>query len=261
MKKIKFSKLYLIIVIVLIYIPIILAVLYSFNESKISSIWGGFSLKWYGELFKDEAIWEALVNSIIIATTSSLAGMLIGLTGAYGAVKGRWTKIDKFTEKAVLLPMMIPEIILGMVFLTMFSALNLKFGLLTLFLSHTAFTIPYNYMLIRARLEERTIHLENAARDLGASSWQVFKDIILPFLQPAMISGLILSFAMSFDDVVISVFVTGATVNTLPVKIYSMIKTGVTPKINALSAILVAVIVIAVLINKIVNNKKERKTI
>lgn len=258
MKKFSFSKVYLVVFMVLIYIPIILTVFYSFNESRITSIWGGFSLKWYEELFNDESIWQALINSIIIALSSSVCGMLVGLTGAIGTVKNGISRIDRLTEKAVLLPMMIPEIILGMVFLALFSAINLKFGLWTLFFAHTAFTIPYNYMLLKARLEERIVHLENAAKDLGANEWQVFRDILLPFLSPAIVSGMILSFAMSFDDVVISVFVTGATVNTLPVKIYSMIKTGVTPKINALSTILVLVILLALASSNLVKKRKER---
>ncbi|MEG0292017.1 MAG: ABC transporter permease [Anaerovoracaceae bacterium] len=258
MKKFKFSYVYLGVILFIIYIPIILTIIYSFNESRISSIWGGFSLDWYLELFSDDEIWEALKNSIILATVSSFIGMSIGLMGALAISKDR-NKVDGSIEYISLLPIMIPEIILGMVFLALFSLVSLPLGMLTLVLAHVTFCVPYNYMLIKARLAEQNGHIEDAARDLGASPRDVFRDITLPFLKPAILSGMILSFAMSFDDVIISVFVTGPTVNTLPIKIYTMIKTGVTPEINALSTLMVGVIIIAMILLKAISINKRKK--
>lgn len=260
MKKMKLSYLYLGLIIFLIYIPIVITVVYSFNESRISSIWGGFSLDWYTELFSDRDIWEALLNSIILAVTSSFFGMLIGGSGAIGISKKRG-KIDGSVEYISMLPIMIPEIILGMVFLGIFSFVGLPFGFITLILAHTTFTIPYNYMMIKTRLAEQDGRIEEAARDLGATPRDVLKDITIPFLKPAIFSGLIMSFAMSFDDVIISVFVTGPTVNTLPIKIYSMIKTGVTPEINALASLMVLVIIVALVAVKVISLKDKKRGI
>ena len=144
---------------------------------------------------------------------------------------------------------MIPEIILGMVFMVFFSLLGLPFGMTTLIIAHTAFCIPYVYMMVKARLVGMDKSLFEAARDLGASEARVFFDITLPLLAPAIVSGMLLSFAMSFDDVIISVFVTGVNVNTLPIKIYSQLKTGVTPEINALCTLMLAATVCFVLLS------------
>ncbi|MEG0919202.1 MAG: ABC transporter permease [Anaerovoracaceae bacterium] len=260
MKKMKLPYLYLGLIIFLIYIPIVITVVYSFNESRISSIWGGFSLDWYGKLFSNSDIWEALLNSIILAVTSSFFGMLIGGSAAIGISKQR-SKTDGAVEYISMLPIMIPEIILGMIFLGIFSFAGLPFGFITLILAHTAFTIPYNYMMIKTRLAEQDERIEEAARDLGATPKDVLKDVTIPFLKPAIFSGLVLSFAMSFDDVIISVFVTGPTVNTLPIKIYSMIKTGVTPEINALASLMVLVIIVALGTVKVISLKDKKRGI
>lgn len=237
MKKRKISPLYLAVILLLMYVPIVMVILYSFNESKISSVWGGFSLKWYEELFSDESYFEALVNSLILAASSSLAAAVIGTLGAYGMtkVKLRSKGIAEFLSTS---PIMIPEIVLGMVFMVFFALIGLPFGMTTLIIAHTAFCIPYVYMQVKARLVGLDKSLEEAALDLGASRVRVFLDVILPLVAPAVASGVLLSFAMSFDDVIISVFVTGVNVNTLPIKIYTQLKTGVTPKVNALCTLM-----------------------
>ena len=217
----------------LMYVPILLVIVYSFNESKISSVWSGFSLKWYRELFRDSAMFEALGNTLVLGAASSLCAGVVGTLGAYGMTKVKF-RTKGAVEYISTLPIMIPEIILGMVFLAFFSLLGLPFGMTTLIIAHTAFCIPYVYMLVKARLVGMDKSLEEAAADLGASPVRVFFDITLPLLLPAIVSGMLLAFAMSVDDVIISVFVTGVNTNTLPLKIYTQMKTGVTPKINAL---------------------------
>ena len=161
-----------------------------------------------------------------------------------------------------LLPIMIPEIILGMVFLAVFSFMNLPFGMVTLVLAHTTFCVPYVFSMVKARLVGMDKSLKEAALDLGATPIRVFFDITLPLILPAILSGVMLSFAMSFDDVVISIFVTGPTVNTLPIKIYTKMKTGVTPEINALATIMLVItaflLVGAAFINKL-GVKREKK--
>lgn len=223
----------------LMYVPILLVIVYSFNESKISSVWSGFSLKWYRELFRDSAMFEALGNTLVLGAASSLCAGVVGTLGAYGMTKVKF-RTKGAVEYISTLPIMIPEIILGMVFLAFFSLLGLPFGMTTLIIAHTAFCIPYVYMLVKARLVGMDKSLEEAAADLGASPVRVFFDITLPLLLPAIASGMLLAFAMSVDDVIISVFVTGVNTNTLPLKIYTQMKTGVTPKINALCTLMFA---------------------
>jgi spermidine/putrescine transport system permease protein len=241
------------------YIPIILTVIYSFNESKLSSVWGGFSLRWYEELVRDRDMKEALRNSLVLAGLSCSAATVIGTMGAIGM--HRWkNRANDVIAYLSMMPLMIPEIILGMVFLAAFSLMNLPFGMLTLVIAHTTFCVPYIFMTVRARLQGMDASIEEAARDLGANSGQVFWDVTLPAIVPAILSGLVLAFAMSFDDVVISMFVTGATVNTLPIKIYTRMKTGVTPEINALATIMLLVTILIFWVGSLPAKRRNKKT-
>lgn len=235
--KSKLPDLFLIIVTFLMYVPIVLTVIYSFNASKITSIWTGFSLDWYRILFSDRDLLLALKNSLILAGVSCFLAAVIGTLGAYGMSKIT-TRQNRIIESLSVLPIMIPEIILGMVFLALFSLIGLPFGMTTLIIAHTTFCIPYVLLNVKARLVGMDQSLIEASMDLGASRIQTFFRITLPLIAPAIWSGVLLSFAMSFDDVVISIFVTGPQVNTLPIKIYTRMKTGVTPEINALAAVI-----------------------
>ena len=238
-RRISFSTVYLALGLVIVYLPIALVILYSFNESKLSSVWGGFSLKWYRTLFADKAMFQALGNSLILGLSASLAAGVVGTLGAVGFDRVR-PRSRRLIEYLTSLPLMTPEIILGMVFMAFFGMLGIPFGMGTLILSHTTFCIPYVFMLVQARLVGMDRSLAEAARDLGAGERQVFFTITLPLLLPAIVSGMLLSFAMSLDDVIISLFVTGVNVNTLPIKVYTALKTGVTPEINALCTLLLA---------------------
>lgn len=241
------SKVYLWVVIAIFYVPIILTVVYSFNLSKLTSVWSGFSLKWYYELFRDEALVRALVNSLILAVSACVLSAVIGTAAALG-FSSFYSPLDKIVESVSISPLMIPEIIMAMGLMTTFTLFNLKFGMLTLIIAHTTFCVPYVYLMVKSRLDNMDKSIEEAALDLGAGRFRLFWDITLPELIPGILSGMLLSFAMSFDDVVISLLVTGTGVNTLPIAIYTSIKTGVTPKINALIALMLGVIVLALLL-------------
>jgi spermidine/putrescine transport system permease protein len=241
------------------YLPLLFVIIYSFNESKISSVWSGLSLSWYRALFRDREIGQAIINSIILGVLSSLAAAVIGTLGAIGTMKTSF-KGKGVMEYIATLPMMTPEIILGMIFLAFFSLLGLPFGMTTLVISHTAFSIPYVFMQVKARLTGMDKVYEEAARDLGASRLRVFLDITLPLILPAVISGMMLSFAMSFDDVIISVFVTGVKVNTLPILIYSQLKTGVTPKINALCTLMFAATLLLIILSAVIGASQKKKS-
>ena len=246
---------YVAIITALTYIPILLTVIYSFNESKISSIWGGFSLKWYQELFRDRELKEALINSLVLAGLSCLSAVVIGTTAALG-MREKKSKVNDAVAYVSMLPIMIPEIILGMVYLSVFSFMDLPFGMLTLVIAHTSFCIPYVYSMVKARLVGMDKAIEEAALDMGAGPIRVFFDITLPMIMPAILSGVLLSFAMSFDDVVISLFVNGPTLSTLPIKVYTQLKTGVTPEINALCTVILIIIVFALLIYFFLTGRK-----
>ncbi|MBQ7919697.1 MAG: ABC transporter permease [Lachnospiraceae bacterium] len=266
-KKKTFSGIYLAVLTIITYVPILLTVIYSFNESKSSVNWTGFSLKWYEELLRDREIKEALINSLILATSSCFLAVVLGTTGAIGIWKMSekpeqyrgFQKINNIMSYIAMLPIMIPEIILGMVFLAVFSFMDLPFGMLTLIIAHTTFCVPYIFSMVKARLVGMDKSLEEAALDMGASPFQVFRDITLPLIMPAILSGTMLAFAMSFDDVVISIFVTGAKVNTLPVKIYTKLKTGVTPEINALATVMLLVTLILLVASRIISKKWKRQ--
>lgn len=255
----KLPNIYLGIVTAIMYLPIIIVIIYSFNESRISSIWEGFSLKWYADLFRDKSILDALINSVILASLSSLSAGVIGTLAAVGMTKVK-LRSSSTVEYVATLPIMIPEIILGIIFLLYFSLLGLRFGMTTLIIAHTAFCIPYVLILVKARLAGMDKSYVEAARDLGASGPRAFFDITLPLILPAVASGMLLSFAMSFDDVVISVFVTGVNVNTLPLKIYTSLKTGVTPKINALCTLMFIATLILIMLSSYLGKMNKIST-
>ena len=251
-KKNVFPGIFMALITLLFYLPIIVMVIYSFNESRINSVWSGFSLKWYVSLFQNQDMFTALRNSIVLALLASIAAAIIGTLGAFGFTKLK-TRSKSAVETVSMLPIMTPEIILGMVFLAFFSLLGLPFGITTLVIGHTAFCIPYVYMMVKARLIGMDKSLAEAARDLGAGEVRVFFDVTLPMILPAIFSGMLLSFAMSFDDVIISIFVTGAKFNTLPIKIYTQMRVGVSPEINALCALMLGVTLLVLLLSYLVS--------
>ncbi len=236
----RFAGFYLGLMFFIMYLPIAVVVVFSFNESKLPVAFTGFSTIWYEKLFQNDAMLEALVNSLILGCLSTFISAVIGTMGAVGLSKIRWRSKGAM-EYLSILPLMIPEIILGMVLMAFFYMLGLPFGMLTLLIGHTIFCVPYILMEVKARLSGMDPALEEAARDLGATSFRAFLDITLPLCMPAVLSGSLLAFAMSMDDVVITIFINGPRVSTLPVKVYTQIKTGVTPEINALCTIMLGV--------------------
>lgn len=250
MKKVsKAAVIFLAVITVLNYLPIILTVVYSFNKSKLSSVWEGFSLDWYKMLLEDGDIKKALLNSIILAFLACVLALIIGVSAAL-AMREKKLFFDDFISNFASLPIMIPEIILGMVFMAIFSYMNLPFGFVTMTIAHASFCVPYVFLIVRARLMGMDLSLEEAARDLGASELETFRDVTLPYILPGIASGLLLSFAMSFDDVVISIFTTGPSVNTLAIKIYTKMKTGITPEINALATVILVITVLIIFISE-----------
>jgi spermidine/putrescine transport system permease protein len=259
------SKTYLAAVLLIMYIPIALVIVYSFNQNRISSMWSGFSWRWYAELFRDRAMWSALWNSVFLGVTASISAAVIGSLAATGLSRTKLPGAGVMSYIAIL-PIMIPEIVVGMVSLAFFALLSLPFGMLTLVIAHTAMCIPYSFIMVKARLEGIDKSYVEAAKDLGAGEWRAFYDITLPLIMPAVVSSILISFAMSFDDVIVSVFVTGVNTNTLPIRIYTQMKVGVTPKTNAMCTLLFAATIVLVLISTAVSRPrnpraKSKKTV
>ena len=259
--------LYITIILVVMYIPIILVIIHSFNQSRLSSVWGGFTLSWYTELFRDRAMFEGLRTSLILGIMASLLAAALGTLGASGMARVRMAgtvkaagtgAVHKAMEYLSILPIMMPEIIMGMIFLGFFSLLAIPPGLFTLVVAHTAFCIPYPYLLVRARLAGLDKSYVEAARIMGASDIRAFYDITLPLVLPAVISGMLISFAMSFDDVIVSSFVAGVNTNTLPMIIYSRLRAGVTPKTNAMCSLLFALTIILCLTAAFLARRRQR---
>lgn len=251
-------NIYLLLIFFLMYLPIAIVIIYSFNVSKVNVFWEGFTLDWYVQLFHDKTMLSALKTSLILGILSSCCAAVIGTLGAVGIARQKIAgggAMEYFT----ILPIMIPEIILGMVFLAFFSLLGFHLGMLTLVIAHTAFCVPYVYLLVKARLAGLDKSYVEAARDLGAGELRAFSSITVPLILPAIISGMLLAFAMSFDDVIISSFVTGVDSNTLPLLIFSQLKIGLTPKTNALCTLLFIATILIVLISMIIGRPKKKK--
>jgi spermidine/putrescine transport system permease protein len=240
------------------YLPILIVVLYSFNASKSSGMWTGFTTDWYAKLFRDRGMHQALINSLELASWSVSAAGIVGTLGAVGMAKMNFRGKGAL-ETVSTLPIMIPEIILGMAYLAIFSAVGLPFGMPALVIAHTTFCIPYVFINVKGRLVGTDPALEEAARDLGAAPLPVFFTITLPLVMPAVVSGMLLSLAMSLDDVVISFFVTGPTTNTLPLKIFSGLKTGVTPEINALCTLMLGAVFLLAAVSQLLRARQNAR--
>jgi spermidine/putrescine transport system permease protein len=221
-----------------LYLPIAVLIIYSFNAAKLAMAWQGFSLQWYAALARDHALMVACQNSILIAVVSTGVATLLGVSVAIGLERLPW-RLRAWLDGAFLLPLVIPEIMMGVALLLFFVLIKVPLGLLTVTIGHAAFNLPVVLLIVRSRLRKLDPRLEEAARDLGATPWQAFRRVTLPLLRPAIIGAALLAFTVSLDDFVVTFFTAGPGATTLPLKVYSMIRTGISPEINALSAILV----------------------
>ena len=258
-KKSRWSPVFLTLVLILMYLPIAVVVLYSFNANagRYPSAFTGFSLQYYKGLLNDtKGLLAALKNSLILAGISCGISMVIGTLGAVG-MSARKFRLQGAIETLALLPIMVPEIILGMAFLAVFTFAGLRFGMLTLVFAHVTFCTPYVFIIVKGRLAGMDPSLIEASRDLGASPVRAFFTVTLPLILPGILSGVMLAFAMSLDDFVISFFVTGATTTTLPLKVYSSVKTGVSLQVNALCTLTLAAVAIAMAVKHFALDRKK----
>lgn len=219
-----------------LYLPILLLVLLSFNDSRFSVNWQGFTLRWYSDLFADRAIWDATRNTLIVALTSTIVATVIGTAAALSL--NRYSFPGKtLSEASLYIPVIIPEVVMGIAMLAFFGQLNIDLGLPTIIIAHIAFSVPFVVLTVRARLQGMDRSVEEAAMDLGANELVTFWRITLPLILPGVLAGALLALTLSLDDYIITLFTAGPGSTTLPLRVFSMLRQAVTPKVNALSAL------------------------
>lgn len=243
-----------------LYLPLMILALYSFNESRINAVWSGFTLNWYEALFNNRRVLEALTNSLIVAVVSTIASTILGTTAAIALHKYQY-KYKSVINGLLYLPILIPEIVMGLSLLVLFSQAKIPLGKTSLILAHITFCVSFVVITVNARLEGMRPELEQAAMDLYATPFQTFRYITLPLAMPGIIAGALMAFTLSIDDFIISFFVAGPNSTTLPLYIYAMVKRGISPEINALSTLLmlatITLVVLAQLIQPQHTSKKE----
>ena len=248
-----------------LYGPIVSLIVFSFNESKLVTVWGGFSVKWYGELARDDQVLRAAWLSLEVGALSATFGAILGTIAGYALVRFRRFPGRVLFTGMVTSPLVMPEVITGLSLLLLFVALDQWIGwpsgrgMLTIVLSHTTFTMAYVAVVMQSRLASLDQSLEEAAQDLGARPLKVFFVITVPIVFPAILSGWLLSFTLSLDDLVTSSFVTGPGATTLPMVIFSKVRLGLNPEINALATIIIALVGAGVVVASLLMSQQERR--
>jgi len=245
-----FAKAILITVMIFFYLPIFIVVLFSFNSSK-SPEWTGFSLKWYEQLFTSSAhIWRTFFNSLIVGISSSAIGVILGTFGAVSVYLGN-KKFKKIVWTTTYIPFIIPDIIIGVSLLVFFATIHLRLSLFTIFIAHVTFSIPYTMMIILTRLQDFDKSIIEASYDLGATKFIALRKVIFPIALPGVIAAFFMAFTLSIDDFVITFFVAGPSSTTLPLQIFSMVRFGISPVINAISTLLlIGTVMISILLRR-----------
>ncbi|NQV45474.1 MAG: ABC transporter permease [Rhodospirillales bacterium] len=246
---------------IFLYMPIVVLIFYSFNANRMVMNWGGFGLNWYRKAFLNDSIQHAVINSLVVATVATVCATLIATIGALVLARGGNFKGKTLSLGLITLPLMVPEIVTAVAVLIFFSSISMDLGLGNVIIAHTTFCIPFAFMPIRARLEGMDTTMEQAARDLYASEWETFRFVTVPLLMPGIVAGAMLSFVISMDDFIITLMVGGAGSTTLPVYIYSMIRRGLTPEINAVSTVLLFFSITIVTAYWILSKKSQTKTV
>ena len=243
-----------------LYLPLLILALYSFNESRINAVWSGFTLDWYLSLFKNRRVFEALTNSLIVAFASTIVSTVLGTTAAIALNKYQY-KYKSVINGLLYLPILIPEIVMGLSLLVLFSQAHIPLGKTSLILAHITFCVSFVVITVNARLEGMRPELEQAAMDLYATPFQTFRYVTLPLAMPGIVAGALMAFTLSIDDFIISFFVAGPNSTTLPLYIYAMVKRGISPEINALSTLLMLATIVLVVLAQILQpqhiSKKE----
>ena len=258
----KLSKLYVALVLMFLYVPIFVLIVFSFNESKSRSVFRGFTLEWYERLFHNDIIISSLINTIIIAILASIISTILGTLAAIGI--NSMKKVPKAVVMNITnMPVINPEIVTGVSMMLLFvffaARMHVEFGFVTLLIAHITFDVPYVILNIMPKFKQMDPHLFEAAQDLGCSPFMAFRKVILPEIMPGIVSGFLMAFTYSLDDFVISYFTSGSTSQTLPITIYSMTRRKVSPEINALSTLIFLTVVIILIVKNIIETRAAKK--
>ena len=245
-------------VLVFFYLPIVVLVVNSFNSSRFGGSWESTSLKWYIRLMGERDIWHALTNTLVIAGVATLVSMVLGTSAAFALHRFAGSRLQKLHYSVIYTPLVLPEILMGLSMLLFFVALKVQLGLATIVVAHVTFCLSYVAMTVLGRLQDFDFAIIEAAQDLGAGWWTTLWKVLIPMLAPGILAGGLLAFTLSIDDFVISFFVAGPGSTTLPIKIYSMIKYGAPPLINALSTILLLITFACVIASQYLSGKGRK---
>ncbi|NOX73621.1 MAG: ABC transporter permease [Alphaproteobacteria bacterium] len=238
-----------------LYLPILMLIIYSFNKSKLVTVWAGFSTKWYGELFQNEAFLDAAIVTLKVGVISSTLATILGTMAAYVLVRsGRFMGRTLFSGM-IYAPLVVPDVIVGLSLLLLFISLGMDRGITTIVLAHATFSMCYVSVVVSSRLVSFDQSLEEAALDLGCTPFDAFRSVTLPIIAPSVISGWLLAFTLSLDDLVIASFTSGPSATTLPMKIFSQVRLGLSPEINALSTIMIAVVTMGVVSSSLISKR------
>ncbi|WP_320171741.1 spermidine/putrescine ABC transporter permease PotC [Maridesulfovibrio sp.] len=252
----KLNRIYSFMVFVFLYLPLAVMVAYSFNSSKYSMNWKGFTFDWYFRLAGNDRLVETALNSLMLASVSATVATAIGTVAAVLITKYRFYG-RRLMKGSLYVVMMAPDIVMGISLLILFVALSVPLGFWTLLLAHVTFSVPFVVVTVSARLNGLDPHLLEVAKDLGAGDYETFRDIIVPLAWPSVLSGWLLSFTLSMDDVIVSFFTTGPSFEILPLRIYSMVRLGVKPEVNALCAVMIVVTLVLVSISQLLIKEKK----
>lgn len=253
------EKVYLAIILIFLYAPIVTLMVFSFNDSKSRAKWGGFTLKWYQSMFNDPIITKSLYYTLIVALLSAVIATIIGTAAAIGIQVMR-KRPREFVMNVTYLPVLNADIVTGIAFMLFFIALGIKLGFSSMLLAHITFNIPYVILSILPKLRSMNKHIYEAALDLGAAPLEAVRKVILPEIAPNIVTGFLLAVTLSLDDFVISYFTTGNGVSNLSITIYTMTRRGIKPEINAVSTLLfVAILILLLILNKRTNSLNEKK--
>lgn len=249
---------YAVLIYMFLYIPVIVMIVYSFNDSRNNIVWQGFTTKYYVELFNDPALWKIFENTLIIAFVSTALATLIGTLGAVGLKNAKF-KGKGLVSYSIYFPIVIPEIVLAVATLMLFSMSSVSLGIGAMILGNTTLLLPYVFITVKSRLAGMDPSVEEASMDLGANRFQTFVNVTLPAIMPGVISGAFMAFSLALEDLVISSFLSNASTTNLSMKVYSMVKKGVSPEINALSTLIFLVFLISIAIYEVINIIKSKK--
>lgn len=237
------------------YLPMLILVIYSFNASRLVTVWAGFSTQWYGELLRNEAFLDAAWVTLRVGLISSTIATVLGTMAAQVLVRGGRFAGRTLFSGMIYAPLVMPEVILGLSLLLLFIAVGLDRGIVTIILAHTTFAMCYVSVVVSSRLMTFDRSIEEAALDLGCTPFDAFVSVTLPVIAPAVISGWLLAFTLSLDDLVIASFTAGPAATTLPIKIFSSVRLGVSPEINALSTLMIAIVAIGVITASVISRR------